>query len=232
VKDNKQIAIIFFSRKAKKEAKFKKFIASTDAINENLSATLISSTQKELQSTQIPIFHYHEENQVGNTFGEKLANAYQEVFDQGYQAVISVGNDSPEINQINWVNITEKLQKGENILGPNLRGGAYLIGLTKSQFQKSAFASLPWQSNKLFKTLVYYCESNAVSTIILDKLRDINTIHDLKLFLKNSASFKNIFQLVKLILSSKVLKNLKQIINFQSLVALPGLPFRGPPHFS
>ncbi len=231
MKRDKKIAIIFFSLEAKKEARFKKFSNSGNSINENISSSLISETRETLKSTGLPFFHYHQANQIGNTFGEKLANAYQEVFDLGYEFIISIGNDSPEINQLDWTNIAEKLQNGESVIGPNLRGGTYLIGINKSQFYKSSFASLPWQSGKLFKALVNYCESAAPSTNILEKIRDINTIHDLKLLVKNNHAFKSISKIVQLILSAKILVNLKKSFNFQSLVPLPGAPFRAPPQF-
>ncbi len=232
MKENKKIAIIFFSLDAKKEAEIKNFCISRKSSNEKISAALIAETQQTLQSIDLPIFHYHQDNQTGNNFGEKLANAYQEVCDLGYDAVISVGNDSPEINQLNWSHITERLQQGENVIGPDLRGGTYLIGVNKKQFNKASFASLPWQSAKLIKSLINYFEFEASTPRLLDKIRDINTIHDLKLLIKKSESFKNLSQLVKLVFSLNILKYLKQAINYQSFLALPGAPFRAPPQFS
>lgn len=231
VKENKKIAIIFFSLEAKLQARFKIFTKSNSLVNKNINAALIFETKKTIESTGIPIFHYHQDNQTGASFGERLANAYQEVFDLGYDSVISVGNDSPEINQLDWTNISEKLNNGENVIGPNLRGGTYLIGINKHQFNKSSFASLPWQSAKLFVALVQYCKSFSAPSI-LEKLRDLNTFHDLRQFVNEASSLRKLSQLVKSILSTKILKYLSKNINFQILIALPGAPFRAPPKYT
>ncbi len=227
-----KIAIIFFSLSGEKQANSKKLIASNSDRNRSINKSLIVETHQVLKKSRLPIFHFDQDKQKGLSFGEKLANAYEEVFDLGYEAVISVGNDSPEISKINWTEIIARLQKKESILGPNLRGGSYLIGINKSLFDKKSFAELPWQRHNLFTELVNYCESNCISTTVLEKIRDINSFHDLKLYISNCKSFTSLYQLAKRLLNSEVFKYLKNELNFQSFLALPGAPFRAPPQAS
>lgn len=133
----------------------------------------------------LPVFHYHEGNQKGQTFGERLANAYAEVFEQGYEAVISVGNDSPELHQTDWQAVVDILMGGQCVIGPSLRGGAYLIGITRRHFSNKTFQQLPWQTRGLLPALSQFCTSDHVEPHLLQELRDVNTLNDV-LQLKNS----------------------------------------------
>lgn len=185
MKAKKNIALIYFSFSAQQEVKRKNWFAQTSQKqNLEIASSLILQSSEVVQQSGFPVFHYHEGNQKGNSFGERIANAYQEVFDLGYDAVISVGNDSPEIAQTNWSDIRAQLEKGNSILGPDLRGGTYLIGITKEIFDKENFQKLSWQSKNIFQELYDYCCCQSQPTL-LKKLRDINSLHDLKKAIQN-----------------------------------------------
>lgn len=108
---NKDIALIFFSRTSVDEAKYK-FWFKGKTKNLHAASLLINKAESSIQKSGIPVYHFHEQNQKGDTFGERIANAYQEVFDMGYEQVISVGNDCPDLEHINWKQISINLSKG------------------------------------------------------------------------------------------------------------------------
>ncbi len=228
--DEKKIALLYFSRQASAESRKKRwFSGNSHRKNRALASSLILQSLQVVQQSGFPVFHFHEGNQKGRTFGERLANAYQEVFDLGYDAVIATGNDTPDIAAVNWQDVRKKLNSGKCVLGPSLRGGTYLIGLTAEAFRKSAFEQLPWQSNKLLAALQQFCERiNDDAPAILEKLRDLNSYHDL----------------VKVVKTGNVTLWLKQIIlqllhKTAQTCALPdillnttlliNMPFRAPP---
>lgn len=131
------------------------------------------------KKSKLPFFHFHEGKQVGNTFGERIANAYQELFNQGFDAVIAIGNDTPGQECIDWDHAVSQLNAGNCVLGPSQRGGAYLIGVTKEVFQQGSFAQLSWQTNQLFATLEVYCRKSSSEPTILPCLLDANSAADL-----------------------------------------------------
>ncbi|MBK6264111.1 DUF2064 domain-containing protein [Marivirga sp. S37H4] len=229
MQSKENIAIIFFSRKASQDGRYKDFVSNKKSVkNKTISASFIAKTQQTLEATNIPVYHFHQGNQTGNTFGEKLANAYQEIFNLGYEGIIAVGNDSPELANANWNDIQNKLSKGDSVLGPSLRGGTYLIGLTKETFNKQAFASLPWQTHQLFDELSKLCESKA-QVHILERIRDINTYSDLKLFIKK-ASIDLVFKkIIQYILNLRTEEKVSLTPLFITSPLLIGSPFRAPP---
>lgn len=223
-------AILFFSRKVAQESKFKTFISGNVKKNQAFSEALICRAEKTLSATGLPVFHFHEGNQKGRTFGDRMANAYQEVFDLGYQSVIAVGNDSLDINNVDWIKLENQLSAGKAVLGSTVRGGAYLIGFTKAHFDKEQFAQLPWQSRKLFKSLEgMFSENNDV--VLLKQSRDINTFLDIKAILKaeNGNLHSQFIRLIKWILSEKTVLKINHGLEIITSPILIYSPFRAPP---
>ncbi len=181
------IALIYFSQSAELESRRKRWFRSVHR-NRNLSLanSLVLQSSQVVYESGLAVFHYHEGNQKGNSFGERLANAFAEVFELGYQAVVAVGNDIPELYKTDWQFVVRELTDGRCVLGPSSRGGSYLIGLTRAAFVRKSFQILPWQTRQLFAALKQFCSSDACPAI-LEQLADVNSFDDiLALFRKRS----------------------------------------------
>lgn len=173
-------AIILFSRTAAAEARSKPFMGqgrlrATTAITRELTA----GTLQALRHTGLDLHWFQEQRQRGNTFGERLTNAFTDIFARGYTAAIAVGNDCPDLSSIDWEAVEELLAGGHCVLGPDFRGGAYLIGLQAQGFDPQGFASLPWQTSKLRAALEIHLSSGGPCTL-LAQFQDLNSIHDLR----------------------------------------------------
>jgi glycosyltransferase A (GT-A) superfamily protein (DUF2064 family) len=78
-----------------------------------------------------------------------LSHAIQSVLDRGYDKVIVLGNDSPGLH-LNHLEAFLELQDKSVVLGPDFKGGTYLI------FKISligGFAKIDWQTSKVFEQL-------------------------------------------------------------------------------
>lgn len=227
----KKIALLFFSRNATLEGCRKAwFSAGSREKNRRLAASFIHHTHRTLQRTDLPVFHYHEGNQSGETFGEKLANAFQEIFQQGYHGVIAVGNDTPGIDRVDWQQLSDQLMSGRCIIGPNFRRGAYLIGITAEVFDRERFQQLPWQSARLLEALVAFCRKSDQTPLLLHKLRDANTADDLKQLVRELLLSSRLKKTLLLLLSATVQGFLKAIEDFRRQLFLLGRAhFRAPP---
>jgi glycosyltransferase A (GT-A) superfamily protein (DUF2064 family) len=191
------IAILFFSRSAKEEAMAKNWLKNKDSsANELIAQHLIDHSKLAIQKSGLPVFSFDSSRQIGSNFGERLANAFEQVFNNGYDAVISVGNDSPQLNEINWAEIIKALQSGQNVLGPSNRGGAYLIGMTKKAFRYNEFIHLPWKKSHLFNALNNFLKKNDVTVKLLPKYRDINSWYDL-ILLRDELSQNPLLKLLR-----------------------------------
>lgn len=181
------IALIFFSQSAELESRRKRWFRSAHRNrNWSLANSLVIQSSQVVYESGLAVFHYHEGNQEGNSFGERLANAFAEVFELGYQAVVAVGNDIPELYKTDWQFVVQELTNGRCVLGPSSRGGSYLIGLTHEAFQRKKFQALPWQTRQLFAALQQFCSLES-GPAILEQLADVNSFDDiLALFRKRS----------------------------------------------
>lgn len=181
--EHQKTAVLVFARSASEETNHK-FINQ----GELLFDALTEDTLTKVKRSKLPYFHYTESQQQGKSFGERFANAIHSVFSLGFEQIITIGNDSPELKSQHILKAARTLSNGKNILGPSADGGFYLLGLKKEAFNKTEFIGLPWQTRNLFKATLAQLHLSK-ETLQLGFLADIDTIADIKLLLKRSHSF-------------------------------------------
>lgn len=223
-------ALLLFSRSAKEESKCKELgIGITRKSNQALCSLLIKKTISTLEQTEFPVFKSFSTNQKGLSFGERLANALENVFHEGFENVIIVGNDCPSLSVETINKAHQLLLQNDVVLGPTIKNGVYLIGIKKTGYRRSDFLYLNWQKRGLHKSWIKYVQSFDQSLAWLKSSSDINTAQDLFSFLKGlpkvSLFKKLILQLIGLIQSPLQQENNSPISQRSSLQ----LSFRGPP---
>jgi glycosyltransferase A (GT-A) superfamily protein (DUF2064 family) len=180
-----RIAVLFFSRSAAAESRSKQFVKGNTAQNERISRLLIDTALENVRASGLPYFVFDESKQLGNTFGARLRHAFQSVYDEGYEAVISVGNDSPALSRIDWPEVIRNLEQGRPVIGPSFSGGAYLIGMPKALFNAQGFEVLPWRSDALLGALQQFLSTDQItSPLLLASCHDINSARELRYFLR------------------------------------------------
>lgn len=184
----KKTAILVFAQSAQKEAADKPFKNAT-----RLFTQLNNHTIAIVKKSNLPYFRLTEEQQIGTTFGERLTNAIQSIYDKGYDHVITVGNDTPHLQTRHILDTVKKLETHSLVIGPSKDGGFYLIGLHKSQFNPTLFLQLPWQSQTLTKELLiaYSLTQEKTQTHLLEILEDIDVSIDIKAILKGLRTLNN-----------------------------------------
>lgn len=186
-------AILIFAQSGAAEKANKSFFKSSELFD-----VLNQETIKKVEASDIPYFLISENEQIGTSFGERFTNALEHLFNLGFENVITIGNDTPFLKTKQLQLTAQKLQENKTVLGPSVDGGFYLMGLHKSQFNKSAFLKLPWQSYQLFKRITALLTKKK-QVHFLSHLVDIDTFADVKTI---SKTFKNISKkLRKLIIS-------------------------------
>lgn len=168
---------------------------------EVLFQTLTQDTLQKAKKTGLPYFHISEKEQTGNSFGERFTNAIQTVFEEGFDNIISIGNDTPQLKTAHLLKTKAALEAGESVLGPSLDGGFYLMGIHKSNFDKEIFKRLPWQRFSLFNRISSLLEQTDSLLYHLPVLSDIDTIKDVKrlAYFKNSIS-STVLQMLMLLI--------------------------------
>jgi 2-phospho-L-lactate guanylyltransferase (CobY/MobA/RfbA family) len=218
-------AILIFARKSQSESNSKRIVAS-EKENIRLWNTLNSKTVKIVQKSNIPYFLADESVQIGINFGEKISNSIQTIFEQGFQKVIVIGNDCPALTSKNLKLAHIKLQQNDFVFGPDFKGGAYLLGISKDHFNALDFQGFNWQSNQLFSTLISVYKVKRIQ--ILPFLNDVNDPFSFKSAVHNLNS-KSTLKIALL----DFLTFLNQFIGFiqKKVVSLKivFLHYRGPP---
>lgn len=171
------IAILLFANSPDEELK-NKSIPNGNV----LFSGLTEHTMSVVRQTEIPYFHFTEAEQEGNSFGERFVNAIQHIFNKGFDKVITVGNDTPQLRPADILKADRELGRNNCILGPSKDGGFYLMGLHKRHFNADQFLALPWQTTRLLRNISALFQGLNIRIVKqrvlldLDNLMDLNTI--------------------------------------------------------
>lgn len=114
--------------------------------------------------------------QQGEDLGERLAQASQEIFDEGCDRIIFIGTDSPWIAEDDIKNAFLKLDSSDIVIGPTDDGGYYLVGLSKPH--ASIFNNVTWGSSDVFEQTVENAKSQGLIPAVLDRDYDIDRVDD------------------------------------------------------
>ena len=174
-------AILVFANSAKAEMQIKPIRKGAVLFDK-----LTQETLQKVKKTGLPYFHISEQEQKGKTFGERFTKAIQTVFENGFENIITIGNDTPQLKTAHLLQASNALQTGKTVLGPSVDGGFYLMGIHKSNFDQETFKRLPWQRFSLFHRISSLLKKSGHLLFQLPVLNDIDTIKDLK----RLASFK------------------------------------------
>jgi glycosyltransferase A (GT-A) superfamily protein (DUF2064 family) len=176
-----QTAILFFSRTPQEEACCKKIVSRRKTLT--ITHALQRQSLKEAQLVGLPVFHCTGKQQHGNSFGERLANAIEETFAKGYERLLVIGNDTPDLDAELLRNAWQSLNENSLVLGPSLDGGVYLIGLTAEAYRRDSIIQLAWETCELQETFTTYVQNYALALVRLVPLSDIDNTVDFWQFL-------------------------------------------------
>lgn len=174
-------AILFFSHRPEREWQNKWFVREDYAKNRQVAEAFYQHASQAVSESGLPVREVNGAQQRGDTFGARLANAAADVFADGYERVIIVGGDCPSLHEVEWGAVADRLDDGTPVLGPTPdHEGAYLIGMTQSQFAPKAFAALPWKAPALFPALARHLEAaSGTAPAVLAPRADVNGHDDL-----------------------------------------------------
>lgn len=114
--------------------------------------------------------------QIGADLGIRMLNAFKKGFENGYEEIVLIGSDLPDLSDIVIKRAFNELSNAEIVLGPAADGGYYLIALSK--LHSFIFQNKPWsQSDLLLETLADVKERN-LNYVLLETLNDIDTYED------------------------------------------------------
>ncbi|RNC84138.1 MAG: glycosyltransferase [Winogradskyella sp.] len=114
--------------------------------------------------------------QNGKDLGERMQNAFETLFSEGFKKLIIVGSDLLDLSETIIENAFKKLDTNDAVIGPAEDGGYYLLGM--NVLNKKVFESKKWGSETVFEETKkdFYGQS----LYVLETLNDIDYLEDLK----------------------------------------------------
>ncbi|SFZ89356.1 hypothetical protein SAMN05428642_101191 [Flaviramulus basaltis] len=154
---------------------YSELVKVTENATKNLSADIRIYFSDEVVDTKWKGFK--KTTQKGNDLGERMKNAFEDGFHDGYKHIVLIGSDLPDIcnNHINEG--LNNLKENEVVFGPAEDGGYYLIGMSK--MHDFIFENKPWSQSILFEETTSELKLKNIKFATLVTLNDIDTFEDL-----------------------------------------------------
>lgn len=131
--------------------------------------------------------------QKGTDLGERMKQSLTEACWEGFQRVVLIGSDSPDLPVTFLEHAFQELQNHDIVLGPSSDGGYYLIGFQGSSFEPLVFDDVQWGTGSVLTKTLQNIHDTKKDYILLPQWSDIDTLDDLKQLIKRNknTSFKS-----------------------------------------
>ena len=123
--------------------------------------------------------------QQGKDLGERMANAFHAAFAEGFQKVLIIGSDSPDLPHELFEEAINALASEDAVIGPALDGGYYLIGFNSDRFLTEVFRGIDWGTSTVFQRTMGVLSRHGYAVHVLPQWRDMDAYEDLIAFLRN-----------------------------------------------
>lgn len=186
--------ILFFARTPEKEQAFKR-LTHCSSVNLKLHQQLYNQTLNILKASCLPVITWHEKRQSYSTFGENLSEAIYSVFNRGFERILIIGGDCPQLSRSILKKALLNLRYGA-VYSKTNDGGISLLGISRSHFDAQTFKNFDWESSQLESDLRLYFEARNIAFDVLGTMVDLDSTKDLSFFL----AFAKNLQLTRIIM--------------------------------
>jgi len=121
---------------------------------------------------------YQKTLQKGKELGEKMLNAFQKGFADGYNKVCIIGSDCYELDGQIIQQAFDLLDKNDLIIGPATDGGYYLLGM--SSLHEALFQNKVWSTPAVLAETLKDADELGLKYLLLQELNDVDHEGDLE----------------------------------------------------
>lgn len=114
--------------------------------------------------------------QTGNDLGERMNNAFSEIFGMGYEKAIIIGSDMFDLNQKDLETAFDALETTPFVIGPATDGGYYLLGM--KELNSEIFQNKKWGTSTVLEDTLK--DLNDEKYVLLEDRNDIDYFEDVK----------------------------------------------------
>lgn len=114
--------------------------------------------------------------QIGIDLGARMANAFQEGFQNEFQKIIVIGSDMFDLSQEDIEQAFKSLEKNDFVVGPAEDGGYYLLGM--KNYMPELFKNKKWGTDTVLKETLTDLKDR--KTALLETRNDVDYYEDIK----------------------------------------------------
>jgi rSAM/selenodomain-associated transferase 1 len=118
--------------------------------------------------------------QEGRDVGERMENAFRQVFIRGFSRVVLIGSDIPDLPAQLLNEAMAALLTHDSVIGPARDGGYYLIGFRNDTFFAGVFSGIAWSTGTVFRSTMQAFGKAGQQVHELPFQQDVDTVEDLK----------------------------------------------------
>lgn len=122
---------------------------------------------------------YNKFVQEGNDLGDRMKNAFDQIFALGAEKAVVIGSDCPDVTSELIESAFRSLDEKDVVIGPAKDGGYYLLGMKKPL--PFLFDDKEWSTETVFEDTAVDLMENRLTYKRLPELSDVDTIYDLQL---------------------------------------------------
>ena len=114
--------------------------------------------------------------------GIRMSRAFEDGFGSGYESVVIIGSDIPDITGDIVHKAFDELRRHDLVLGPAADGGYYLIAMHKTVFIQAnprLFDGIRWGTDGVLSQTLAAAKELSLSYFLLDTLEDVDRPEDL-----------------------------------------------------
>lgn len=179
-------ALIFFTQTPEASSRSKSWLKSVE-YNYKLHFRVYERMKSIAKAANTSLYIINEHNQVGHDFQQRLWNAIDGVFRKGYDAVLTMGGDTPTLTLEILNEALSQLVLGKNVLGPSRDGGTYLLGFQKDSYEHIRSHNIEWFSGVDFSQIKSLLSPG--NLWVGPKLADWDSYSDIRRELSNSPHY-------------------------------------------
>ncbi len=121
---------------------------------------------------------YTKRQQFGADLGERMFNAFTELFNQGFKRIMIIGSDCYQLRSAHLDAAAKALEKNDAVIGPTFDGGYYLLGM--NMLVPGIFADKSWSTGEVAEQTIKTITRHDLSYHVLVKLHDVDEAADLE----------------------------------------------------
>ncbi len=119
--------------------------------------------------------------QSGRKMNEKIKNCFETLFEMGYERVIVLTSDTPDLPYLTVEKGFLALDNNDAVIGPSTDNSFYMLGLNKSIYRPEIFEDVAVGTGIEFLTI--YNRIKDRSVLVMPKRNNIDVVEDIQIFM-------------------------------------------------